>query len=59
MTKKQNNVVITLDLRTPTGKYKGSLKNLSADKSGAIALGHTIEASGTRILVILIHEMIR
>jgi acetyl-CoA C-acetyltransferase len=37
--------------------------NLSADKvnvnGGAIALGHPIGASGCRVLVTLIHEMLR
>ncbi len=41
------------------------IKELNIDKGkvnvngGAIALGHPIGASGTRILVTLIHEMIR
>ena len=41
------------------------IKELNIDKDkvnvngGAIALGHPIGASGTRILVTLIHEMIR
>ena len=41
------------------------IKELSIDKEkvnvngGAIALGHPIGASGTRILVTLIHEMLR
>ena len=41
------------------------IKELNIDKKkvningGAIALGHPIGASGTRILVTLIHEMIR
>ena len=42
MTKKQNDVVITAALRTPIGTYKGSLKNLSADKLGALAIKEAI-----------------
>ncbi len=42
MTKKRNDVVITAALRTPIGIYKGSLKNLSADKLGALAIKEAI-----------------
>ena len=35
MNKKPNDVVITSALRTPIGRYKGSLKNLSASKLGS------------------------
>ena len=35
MTKKSNDVVITAALRTPIGSYKGSLKDISAEKLGA------------------------
>jgi len=42
MTKKPNDVVITAALRTPIGTYKGSLKNLSADKLGALAIKEAI-----------------
>ena len=42
MTKKINDVVITAALRTPIGTYKGSLKNLSADKLGALAIKEAI-----------------
>ncbi|MDC3355114.1 acetyl-CoA C-acetyltransferase [Candidatus Pelagibacter sp.] len=42
MTKKRNDVVITSALRTPIGTYKGSLKNLSADKLGALAIKEAI-----------------
>ena len=38
MSKKPNDVVITAALRTPIGIYKGSLKGLSADKLGALAI---------------------
>ena len=34
MSKNFNDVVITSALRTPIGAYKGSLKDLSADKLG-------------------------
>ena len=42
MTKKQNDVVITAALRTPIGTYKGSLKNLSSDKLGALTIREAI-----------------
>ena len=38
MSKKLNDVVITAALRTPIGTYKGSLKDLSADKLGALVI---------------------
>jgi acetyl-CoA C-acetyltransferase len=45
MTKKPNDVVITAALRTPIGTYKGSLKGLSADKLGALAIKEVIYKS--------------
>jgi len=45
MTKKSNDVVITAALRTPIGKYKGSLKGLSADKLGSLAIKEAIYKS--------------
>jgi len=42
MSKKPNDVVITAALRTPIGTYKGSLKGISADKLGALAIKETI-----------------
>ena len=42
MSKILNDVVITAAWRTPIGTYKGSLKNLSADKLGALAIKETI-----------------
>ena len=42
MNKNSNDVVITAALRTPIGTYKGSLKNLSADKLGALAIKEAI-----------------
>ena len=42
MTKKSNDVVITAALRTPIGTYRGSLKGLSADKLGALAIKEVI-----------------
>ena len=38
MSKSFNDVVITSALRTPIGAYKGSLKDLSADKLGSIVI---------------------
>ena len=45
MSKKPNDVVITAALRTPIGTYKGSLKSLSADKLGALAIKEVIYKS--------------
>ncbi len=45
MTKKLNDVVITTALRTPIGTYKGSLKGISADKLGALAIKEVIYKS--------------
>ena len=45
MSKKSNDVVITGALRTPIGTYNGSLKNLSADKIGALAIKEVIQNS--------------
>ena len=45
MNKKLNDVVITAALRTPIGTYKGSLKDLSADKLGALAIKEVIYKS--------------
>ncbi|MDC1273579.1 acetyl-CoA C-acetyltransferase [Pelagibacteraceae bacterium] len=45
MSKKSNDVVITAALRTPIGTYKGSLKGLSADKLGALAIKEAVYKS--------------
>ena len=45
MSKNSNDVVITSALRTPIGRYKGSLKNLSASKLGSIAIKEVIYKS--------------
>ena len=45
MNKKLNDVVITSALRTPIGRYKGSLKNLSASKLGSIVIKEVIYKS--------------
>ena len=45
MSKKSNDVVITAALRTPIGTYKGSLKGLSADKLGAVAIKEVVYKS--------------
>ena len=42
MSKIPKDVVITSALRTPIGKYKGSLKNISADKLGALVIKEAI-----------------
>ena len=45
MIKKSNDVVIKAALRTPIGTYKGSLKDLSADKLGAIVIREVLHKS--------------
>jgi len=45
MSKKLDDVVITSALRTPIGTYKGSLKDLSADKLGALVIKEAIHKS--------------
>ncbi len=45
MSKNSRDVVITSALRTPIGRYKGSLKNLSASKLGSIAIKEVIYKS--------------
>ena len=45
MSKKLDDVVITSALRTPIGTYKGSLKDVSADKLGALAIKEVIHKS--------------
>ncbi len=70
-----NNVVNVSATRTAVGKFGGSLKDFSPGQlgsvvlkdalkrinvnGGAIALGHPIGASGTRILVTLLHKLRR
>ena len=48
MTKKLSDVVITSALRTPIGAYKGSLKDLSADKLGAHVIKEAIHKSNLK-----------
>ena len=48
MSKKLDDVVITSALRTPIGTYKGSLKDLSADKLGALAIKEAIHKSNVK-----------
>jgi len=45
MSKKSNDIVITAALRTPIGTYKGSLKDLSADKLGALTIKEVVNKS--------------
>ena len=45
MSNKSNDIVITAALRTPIGAYKGSLKNLSADKLGAVTIKEVLHKS--------------
>ena len=45
MSNKLNDIVITAALRTPIGTYKGSLKGLSADKLGTLAIKEVIYKS--------------
>ena len=48
MSKKLDDVVITSALRTPIGTYKGSLKDLSADKLGALTIKEVIHKSNVK-----------
>ena len=48
MSKKLDDVVITSALRTPIGTYKGSLKDLSADKLGSLAIKEVIYKSNLK-----------
>ena len=48
MSKKLDDVVITSALRTPIGTYKGSLKDLSVDKLGALAIKEVIHKSNLK-----------
>ena len=48
MSKKLNDVVITSALRTPIGTYKGSLKDLSADRLGALVIKEAIHKSNLK-----------
>ena len=48
MSKKLNDVVITSALRTPIGTYKGSLKDVSADKLGALTIKEVIHKSNLK-----------
>jgi len=45
MTKELDDVVITSALRTPIGTYRGSLKEISADKLGSICIKEVIKNS--------------
>ena len=45
MTKELGDVVITSALRTPIGIYRGSLKELNADKLGSICIKEVIKSS--------------
>ena len=45
MSNKSKDIVITAALRTPIGKYKGSLKGLSADKLGTVVIKEVLHAS--------------
>ena len=48
MSKKLDDVVITSALRTPIGTYKGSLKDFSADKLGALAIKEAVHKSNLK-----------
>ena len=45
MSNKLTDIVITAALRTPIGKYIGSLKGLSADKLGTVVIKEVLHAS--------------
>ena len=48
MSKNSNDVVITSALRTPIGVYRGSLKNISAQKLGALAIKEAVYKSNLK-----------
>ena len=48
MSKKLDDVVITSALRTPIGTYKGSLKDVSANKLGALVIKEVIHKSNLK-----------
>ena len=48
MSEKLDDVVITSALRTPIGTYKGSLKDVSADKLGALVIKEVIHKSNLK-----------
>jgi acetyl-CoA C-acetyltransferase len=48
MSKKLDDIVITSALRTPIGTYKGSLKDVSADKLGALVIKEVIHKSNLK-----------
>ena len=48
MSKILKDIVVTSALRTPIGKYKGSLKNISADKLGALVIKEVIFKSNLK-----------
>ena len=49
MTKELDDIVITSALRTPIGTYRGSLKELSADKLGSICIKEVIKNSKLKV----------
>ena len=49
MSKKLDDVVITSALRTPIGTYMGSLKSISADKLGALAIKEVVYSSKLKV----------
>jgi acetyl-CoA C-acetyltransferase len=46
MNNKLNEVVIVAAARTPIGSYKGSLKDIKADKLGSLVIEEAINRSG-------------
>ena len=52
-----NEAVIVSACRTAIGKFMGSLGTTPAPQLGAIALGHPIGCSGTRVLVTLLYAL--
>jgi acetyl-CoA acetyltransferase len=52
-----NNIVVVSAVRTPFGKFGGTLKDIPSIELGAI--GHPVGASGVRILMTLIYELRR
>jgi acetyl-CoA acetyltransferase len=52
-------VVILSGARTPMARYNGAFKDITNVNGGAIALGHSLAASGTRLVITLLNELRR
>lgn len=55
----RKDVVFLSGVRTGFGRFGGTLKRHSATQLGAIAIGHPLAATGSRITVHLLHALRR